>query len=238
MNYRFVAIQVGDLLKYDVVNNEIDRAAKSVFKFKREDFPNTSITSSRAQLIHDWILSLGIQKMTDFERNKQLIEFINLITPVLHKESVLSILKSANIPMGRNDNCEKFYSRNFHEEIRKHCLKLYSQKNYFHAVFEAAKIYNKKVQEKSQNTKDGQGLMMEVWSVNGVLKLTSCITETDKNCQEGVKFLSAGLMQAMRNPTAHEPALTWPISEEDCLDMLSFISYLFKQLDKAIFYKR
>jgi hypothetical protein len=44
-------------------------------------------------------------------------------------------------------------------------------------------------------------------------------------------------MQAIRNPTAHEPALYWPISKEDCLDLLSFISYLLRQLDKAIYYK-
>ena len=114
-------------------------------------------------------------------------------------------------------------------------FKIIFSKNYFHAVFEAAKIYNKKY--KKPKYKDGQGLMMEVWSVNGVLKLTSCITETIRTVKKGL-ILSAGLMQAMRNPTAHEPALTWPISEEDSLDMLRFISYLFKQLDKAIFYKR
>lgn len=79
--------------------------------------------------------------------------------------------------------------------------------------------------------------MMEAWTTNGVLKITACKTETDKNVQEGIKFLSAGLMQAMRNPTAHEPALDWPISKEDCLDMLSFLSYLFRQLDKAVYYK-
>lgn len=50
-------------------------------------------------------------------------------------------------------------------------------------------------------------------------------------------FLTSGLMSAVRNPTAHEPALEWSISENDCLDILSFISFLFRQLDKAIYYK-
>jgi hypothetical protein len=44
-------------------------------------------------------------------------------------------------------------------------------------------------------------------------------------------------MQAIRNPTAHEPALDWPISREDCLDILSFLSFLFRALDKAVYFK-
>jgi len=69
------------------------------------------------------------------------------------------------------------------------------------------------------------------------LKITACISDTDRNVQDGVRFLSAGLMQAIRNPTAHEPALDWPISREDCLDVLSFLSFLFRQIDKATYFK-
>ncbi len=80
--------------------------------------------------------------------------------------------------------------------------------------------------------------MLQVWGCKkGVLKLTCCKTNTDKNVQEGIKFLSAGIMAAMRNPTAHEPALHWPIEKQDCLDMLSFMSFLFRQLDKAVYFK-
>jgi uncharacterized protein (TIGR02391 family) len=119
-----------------------------------------------------------------------------------------------------------------------HCKQLFAQGNYFHAVFEACKVYNKAVQTKSKSTIDGEKLMMNVYSwEKGVLKLTPCISDTDKNVQDGVKFLSAGLMRAMRNPTAHEPALHWPIEKQDCLDMLSFISFLFRQLDKAVYFK-
>jgi len=94
------------------------------------------------------------------------------------------------------------------------------------------------VREKAIGFKDGEALMMEAWGwENETLKVTPCQTDTDKNVQDGIKFLSAGLMRAMRNPTAHEPALDWPITKEDCLDMLSFVSFLFRQLDKAVYYK-
>jgi uncharacterized protein (TIGR02391 family) len=79
--------------------------------------------------------------------------------------------------------------------------------------------------------------MLDVWRPEGVLKITKCVTETDKNVQDGIKFLSAGLMQAIRNPTAHEPALDWPIIKEDCLDLLSFLSFLLRQLDATVYFK-
>lgn len=79
--------------------------------------------------------------------------------------------------------------------------------------------------------------MLEVWGCdNGVLKVTGCTSDTDRNVQDGIKFLSAGLMQAIRNPTAHEPATDWPISKEDCLDILSFISFLLRKLDEAVYF--
>jgi uncharacterized protein (TIGR02391 family) len=128
-----------------------------------------------------------------------------------------------------------FTERKFHPQVIEHCERLFSQGNYFHAVFEGCKIYNKNVQLKSKKYDlDGSKLMQNVWSVDkGVLKLTPCVSQTDQNVQNGIKFLSAGLMSAMRNPTAHEPALNWSINQQDCLDMLSFLSFLFRQLDQA-----
>jgi uncharacterized protein (TIGR02391 family) len=238
MNYRLVANQIGDLLKYDTTINEINRAAQSVFNFSKQSFPNEAITSSRAREFHDWVLTLAKQPLEPNERNNMLLQFITIITPEEHERAVDKILKTANIDSKiATAVSEDFLARNFHEKIHQHCRRLFLQENYFHAVFEAAKVYNKCVQEKSLSKKDGQALMLDVLSISGVLKLNRGVTETEKNVQEGVKFLSAGLMQAMRNPTAHEPALDWPISKEDCLDMLSFISYLFRQLDRAVYFK-
>ncbi|MGC9093205.1 MAG: TIGR02391 family protein [Bacteroidota bacterium] len=237
MNYRLIAIQVGDLLKYDASINEINRAAKSVFKFNVEEFPNEATTSGRAKLIYDWILTLAKQEMNNDERNQHLIRFLRLITPETKIRKIDEILKEGGINLSLDESIREFYQRNFHPLIFKHCLKLYKEGNYFHAVFEAVKVYNKLVKEKSKSDKDGQALMMEVWAPEGVLKITKCETQTEKDFQNGIKFLSAGLMSAIRNPTAHEPALHWPIFKEDCLDILSFISFLFRQLDKAVYFR-
>lgn len=238
MNYRLIAIQVGDKLKYSTSVNEIDRAASSIFKFQREDFPSTGISAARSQRIFEWVLTLAKQSMTTDERNGQLIRFLHLLAPGDAWLVVEPILAEAGVrEPGGTQLTKEFVARGFHEEVHRHSRTLFGQGNYFHAVFEAAKAYNKAVQAKAQSEKDGTALMQEVWSSNGVLKLNTGQSQTERNVQDGTRFLAAGLMQALRNPTAHEPALDWPISKEDCLDMLSFITYLYRQLDKAVYFR-
>lgn len=241
MNYRLIATEVGDLVKYDTTINEIRRVAKALFRFNIEEFPNEAITSSRAQTIYNCILSLAKQRMNNEERNQLLVTFCKRITPEQRRDKLLRILEDG---LGPSQSAERaahseFIARGFHPKVIEHCKRLFAQSNYFHAVFEACKVYNRAVQAKANSTSNGESLMMNVWGwENGVLKLTPCQTDTDKNVQDGIKFLSAGLMRAMRNPTAHEPALHWPIEKQDCLDMLSFMWFLFRQLDKSVYFKK
>jgi uncharacterized protein (TIGR02391 family) len=210
-----------------------------LFKFERQSFPNDAITSVRAQLVHDWILSLARQSMSSEARDQLLTQFCLRIAGQ-HRDAVQRIMTDAGVGksvVNREDQ-ELFAGRSFHGTVILHARKLFLESNYFHAVFEAAKAYNVEVKKKSQSAKDGQALMLDVLGAEkGVLKLTACVSETDRNVQDGVKFLSAGLMQAIRNPTAHEPALDWPINRADALDILSFLSFLFRQLDKAVYVK-
>jgi uncharacterized protein (TIGR02391 family) len=240
MNYRLAAVEVGDLLKYDTSVNQINRIAQAIFQIPQETFPNDSITSVRAKTIHDWILTLAKQRMDPSERNNKLISFCRQICPQQLHEALDKILESSGASNSsiNKELLAEFSSRSFHAEIIKHSKVLFLQGHYFHAIFEACKVDNKQVQAKSMSLKDGQALMLDVWGADsGVLKVTPCQSETDKNTQNGIKFLSAGLMQAIRNPTAHEPAIDWPINKQDCLDLLGFISYLFRQLDSAVYYK-
>lgn len=239
MNIRHIATQFGDRLKYDTSVNEIDRIGQSILRINKDSFPNNSITSVRAQTIYNWIMSLGNSPMSDDERTKRLVQFCLELTPDTQKGEVAEFLEKNGCPYNivYKDSLNDFYKRNFHEEIIKHSKKLFLQGNYFHAVFESAKAFNNAVKKKSFSDKDGEKLMMEVFSLMGVLKINSGQTETERNVQDGIKFLSSGLMRAVRNPTAHEPALDWSINKQDCLDLLSMISFLYKQLDRAVYYK-
>ncbi len=228
------------LLKWNTTINEINRIAKATFEFSVSSFPNDSITSERAQLIYNWILTLATISMNNDERHKLLVKFCKELANTESIDHAVKILEDNGVPYSivYKDDLNLFLSRDFHAEVHKHSRNLFLQGNYFHSVFEAAKAYNYTVKEKSQSSKDGVPLMMDVFNgKGGVLKVTKCVTETDMNVQDGIKFLSSGLMQAIRNPTAHEPAITWPIDKQDCLDILSFISFLFRQLDGASYYK-
>jgi uncharacterized protein (TIGR02391 family) len=239
MNYRLIATEVGDLVKWDTSVNVIRRTAAAIFPFNIESFPNDAITSERAKIVYDCVLSLAKQPMSEEERNKLLVTFTRRITPEKDQDKLNRILEDGLGPSANavKETHQEFVNRGFHPQVIEHCKTLFAQGNYFHAIFEACKVYNKLVQNKARASLDGQALMLQVWGwEKGVLKLTPCQTDTEKNVQDGVKFLSAGLMAALRNPTAHEPALHWPIEKQDCLDMLSFVSFLFRQLDRAVYF--
>jgi uncharacterized protein (TIGR02391 family) len=240
MDARLIAIQVGDVLKYVTSVNEIDRIGGAVLKVHRDTFRNDAITSQRAQRVHDWVLSLARTEMDPADRERRLIKFCRELAGDQEWPRVAKVLADAGISAAQvnRDNYNLLMSRGFHEEVVRHARDLFVDGYLFHAVFEVTKAYNKAVREKAQSTKDGQSLMLDVWGwEKGCLKVTACQTDTDKNVQDGIKFLSAGLMGAVRNPTAHEPAVNWPISLTDCLDILGFISFLFRQLDKAVYFK-
>jgi uncharacterized protein (TIGR02391 family) len=241
MNIRLIAVEVGDLLKWNTSVNEIDRIGGAVFPFRRDTFPNESITSVRAARIYDWCMSVGRHSCTADDRSRLLTSFLLRLTNIeAEKARILEILRDAGVEDVSPDReiLRRFDSRGFHGEIIAHSRKLFGQGHFFHAVFEAAKVYNKAVRDKARSTKDGTDLMLSVWGPEtGVLKVTACHSDTDKNVQEGIKFLSSGLMRAIRNPTSHEPALHWPIDEQDAADILAFMSFLFRQLDKAVYFK-
>jgi len=129
-----------------------------------------------------------------------------------------------------------FDSRNYHEEIRKHGRELFAEGRYFHAVFECCKAFDKYVADKAKLDKHGSDLMSAALSMKGSLKLNKQVTETDRNEQEGIMHLCMGVMRAIRNPKGHELALEWPIDVKDALDILSLLSFLFRQIDKSIYW--
>jgi len=135
-----------------------------------------------------------------------------------------------------SENQKIFDSRGFHAKITQHARKLFSEGNYFHAVFECCKVYDKEVQIKSQASEYGSKLMENVLALTGSLKLNAQQSRSQKSEQEGVMHLSVGLMRAIRNPQAHEPALDWPLDRDEAIDLLSFLNFLFRKLDKAVYW--
>ena len=59
------------------------------------------------------------------------------------------------------------------------------------------------------------------------------MTVTEQSEQKGFANLVKGVFGTFRNVTAHAPKITWPISEQDALDLLSLVSYIHRRLDTA-----
>lgn len=133
-------------------------------------------------------------------------------------------------------------SRGVHQDILAYCKAELLQENYFHAVFEAMKSIAAKIRRTSGLGTDGAELVNEAFGLgkecNPILAINSLKTETDKGEQRGFANLLIGLFGTIRNPTAHNPRVEWPMAEQDALDILTMASLIHRKLDKAYRYSR
>jgi uncharacterized protein (TIGR02391 family) len=142
-------------------------------------------------------------------------------------------LKGARARAGRLRS--SLEDRNVHQEVLKYCRAELVEENYFHAVLEATKGVAERIREMSGFVSDGAELVNVAFSVkNPVLALNPLRTETEKSEQKGFSNLLIGLFGAIRNPTAHAPKITWPMSEQDALDVLTLASFVHRKLDNTV----
>ena len=139
--------------------------------------------------------------------------------------------------------------RHLHPDVQAPAQPDYELGRYFHAIDEAIKRYVTDVEIKSKiSDQSAYSLMMSAFghskSKLHVFHKYFAISEnnisasTAENVEEGHKFLSAGLIRAVRNPLAHqekEKLLSCgAFTHEDCLDALSLLSHLRRRLDDAV----
>jgi len=121
-----------------------------------------------------------------------------------------------------------------HPNIVNYCMRYYEMGDYFHAVLEASKLYVKTVKGMSGSEQDGFPLMGDAFKItHPLLKVSCCISESEKSYQDGFMHLSMGLVNAFRNPLAHESQRDWDISKDECIAIFHFISYMLKEVDQA-----
>jgi len=122
--------------------------------------------------------------------------------------------------------------RNAHSEVFKYCRAELVDENYFHAVLESIKGVAQRIRDLSGLTTDGAELVNSAFSVKTpVLAISSLTTETEISEQKGFSNILVGLFGAVRNPTAHAPKISWPMTEQDALDVMSLISFIHRKLD-------
>lgn len=120
-----------------------------------------------------------------------------------------------------------------HPDIERAVSKLFRDEHYSNAVEDACKVLDGLVKIRSgRHDLSGTELMQFVFSPkNPVLKFSDLKTQTEQSEQQGMMFLYAGAMLALRNPRAHEIIEDDP---EKALEYIAFLSLLAKSLNKTM----
>jgi len=81
INFKLIALQLGEGLKNQTTINEIGRMASAVFTFEVISHPHTKITSIRSQTIYDWVMTLSEQPISTEMKMRLLKQFVGSLTP-------------------------------------------------------------------------------------------------------------------------------------------------------------
>src|SRR5438874_2453684 len=97
-----------------------------------------------------------------------------------------------------------FEARNIHPDFPAQVRSLFDDGHYAQATLEGLKFLDEEVQRIAKSSDFGVTLMMRVFGgAPPPLRLNPGMTNSEKNEQEGFKFLFAGAMQGIRNPRGH-----------------------------------
>jgi len=109
----------------------------------------------------------------------------------------------------------------------------------FGAVFEATKGLAQRIRQMTGLDLDGYRLVDAAFGGQApMVALNSLRSDTERNEQTGLANLMRGMFSAFRNPTAHEPRVSWHVAEPDALDLLSTLSLVHRRLDAAVVLRR
>lgn len=127
--------------------------------------------------------------------------------------------------------------RGVHADVLRFCTAELLADNYFHAVLEATKSVAEKLRELTSLSSDGPKLVDEaLGQAQGppLLAFNTLRTESERSEHAGFANLCKGMFGAFRNPTAHEPRISWRIEEQDAMDLLTLASLLHRRLEAAV----
>ena len=132
---------------------------------------------------------------------------------------------------------EELLKRNVHPDVLRFCHAELLQENCFHAVLEATKSVADKIRSKTGLAGDGAELADTALALGKTgmpyLAFNSLRTESEQSEQKGLLNLMKGMFGTFRNPTAHAPKISWSMTEQDALDLLTMASFCHRRLDSA-----
>lgn len=124
--------------------------------------------------------------------------------------------------------------RDAHHEVLRYTEREVIEQNPFHAMQEAVKGVGERLRAHTGFGTDGAILIDACFGGSPArIQLTPQATDSERSVQSGFVNLLKGLFGHFRNPTAHAVRLTWPVAEQDFLDLCSTLSYVHRRLDSA-----
>ena len=125
-----------------------------------------------------------------------------------------------------------FDTRDIHPKLPPKVKQLFDDGHFAEATSHAFKYLDKKVEKHSGLSDSGFSLMMEAFDYKKPkIQLTPLTNQSERDEQDGYRFVFAGGVKAIRNPRAHEFKL---VDDPDtCLDHLSFVSLLLRRLEQS-----
>ena len=128
--------------------------------------------------------------------------------------------------------------RHLHSSIKDGVSEFYKNSQYGIAADQATKLYGARIKKIANIDADGTKLADVFASSKGApqIAINDLSTSSLQSMQEGQGHLTRGLMTGFRNPINHAPVdavVPEIISELDCLNILSLVSYLSNKLDYA-----
>lgn len=137
----------------------------------------------------------------------------------------------------RAEKLQRFLTvRGVHPDVLAFCQARLLQDNYFHAVLEATKSVAQKIRNRTGLTDDGSALVDKAFGFRNqipFLAFSRLKSDSQQSEQLGLMSLMKGIFSTFRNPTAHEPEIGWPVSEQDALDLMTMVSFLHRRIDAA-----
>ncbi|MET9396106.1 TIGR02391 family protein [Kitasatospora sp. NPDC002965] len=127
--------------------------------------------------------------------------------------------------------------RGTHPEVLAYCTREILTKNAFHASLEATKSVFDRLRRMTGEQRDGSPLvdavLMPGLAGTPRVAINTGTTKTEEGEQKGFAALIKGLGSMYRNPTAHDPRLHRPVSDDELLELLTTLSMIHRRLDAA-----
>lgn len=212
---------------YNCLANEINihHSLSRVYVFLEKALNPVAFTDETKRSKYEFLLE-GVNKallMAGLEMSKEgkLVEVVQAKTLDEVDRRVNSLKK-------------QLYNRSIHSEVQRYCIKDYLRKDYYDAVFEAAKGLAERVRKITGLTTDGGTLFQTAFSKNDpYLFFNGLQTDSEKSEFTGLKELLEAIFHLVRNPAAHTPKVNWKVDEAKALDILTLISFAHKYLEQC-----